>query len=180
MAPGTSLTQAQADLVRQYPVAVVAVGNAFLFAPWADVLYHGDAPWWGYHAQEALKFEGLKLTVDKMVKYRSVRILKETGVEGYDPTPGCVRTGNNSGYQAIHVAIQAGAKRILMLGFDMRPGHFFGRHPMPLRNTDPSSFEVFKKRFPALRGRGAEIINCTPGSALQCFPMMPLAEALNG
>jgi hypothetical protein len=160
-------------------VAVVAVNDAFRLAPAADVLYAADSQWWDVNAQEALKFQGIKLTADKTVAYRKVVKLKQTGLEGYDPEPGCVRTGGNSGYQAVHVAIQAGAKRILLLGFDMTGTHFFGRHKAPLRNTPEPSFANWIQRFPALIGRGAQIINCTPGSALRCFPCQPLAEALH-
>jgi hypothetical protein len=130
------------------------------------------------NAQDALKFPGLKLTADRTVTYRHVIKMKQTGKEGYDPEPGCVRTGGNSGYQALHVAIQSGAKRILLLGFDMGGTHFFGRHVAPLRNTPQHAFANWIGRFPALAGNGAEIINCTPGSALKCFPHVPLAEAL--
>lgn len=158
--------------------AVVAVNNAFQLAPWADVLYAADASWWYAHAQQALAFEGLKVTADPTLTYREVRKVKQTGTEGYDPTPGNVRTGNNSGYQAVHVAIQAGAKRILLVGFDMKGSHFFGAHKYPLRNPNADSFGRWIRRFPALNGHGAEIINCTPDSALRGFPVMPLNEAL--
>lgn len=112
--------------------------------------------------------------------YRSVFKLEQTGRDGFDPTPGCVRTGGNGGYQAIHVAIQSGAKRILLLGFDMHGTHFFGKHPSGLRNTPPETFEKWIPRFKELMGRGAEIINCTPGSALTCFPTNTLEGALYG
>lgn len=178
MATGPSLTPAQCHLVRQAGVAAIAVNDAYRLAPWADVLYAADAQWWHAHAQDALKFSGLKLTADRTVTYRHVIKMKQTGKEGYDPEPGCVRTGGNSGYQALHVAIQAGARRVVLLGYDMGGAHFFGRHPHPLRNTPEHAFANWIRRFPALNGRGAEIVNCTPGSALTCYPRMPLEEAL--
>jgi hypothetical protein len=43
---------------------------------------------------------------------------------------------------------------------------------------------MFISRFvdaaPLFRAAGVEIINCTPGSALKCFPSMSLTEALSG
>ncbi len=148
------------DAVRAAGVPAIAVNDAFLLAPWADVLYAADAQWWGVHAQTALKFAGLKMTADPSVHYRAVLKLKQTGKTGYDPTPGCVRTGGNGGYQALHVAIQAGARRILLLGFDMGGTHFFGRHRDGLRNTPDQTFANWIPRFSALAKVGAEVINC--------------------
>jgi hypothetical protein len=69
------------------------------------------------------------------------------------------------------------------VGFDLhRPGgrlHFFGNHPRPLRNEERfqvgiRNFEIAASDIPP----HVEIVNATPGSALKCFPMMSLAEAL--
>lgn len=144
------------------------------------MLYAADAQWWGVHAQTALNHPGLKLTSDKLVPYRQVVKLKQTGREGYDPTPGCVRTGGNGGYQALHVAIQAGARRVLLLGYDMGGTHFFGKHTNGLRNTPDSTFAKWIPRFAVFAGLGVEVINCALDSALPWFPKMPLAEALDG
>lgn len=179
LAPGPSLSSEQTHLVQQSGLPVVAVNDAFRLAPWADVLYAADAAWWQVHAQEALKFEGLKMTADFHVAFRQVARLKQTGVYGFDPTPGCVRTGSNSGYQAVHVAMQAGAKRVLLVGFDMHGSHFFGKHPAPLRNSHPETQKQFAINFQFLKGHGTEIVNCTPGSAITCFPQQDLAEALH-
>lgn len=166
------------ESVRSARLPTIAVNDAFTVAPWADMLYAADAKWWIYHCQTALKFEGLKVTAQNALPYKAVMLLEQTGVTGFDPDPMKIRTGGNSGYQAIHIAIHAGAARILLLGFDMRGDHFFGKHPKGLRNPDPNSFKNWIQRFPALRNRGAEIINCTPGSALDAFPKMPIDEAI--
>jgi hypothetical protein len=179
LAPGPSLSLSQTQQVRQAGVAAVAVNDAFRLAPWADVLYAADAAWWQHHAQEALSFEGLMMTSDPNLAFRKVKRLRQTGTYGFDPTPGCVRTGSNSGYQAVHVAMQAGAKRVLLVGFDMHGTHFFGRHPAPLRNSVPETQKQFAVNFQFLNGHGVDIINCTPGSAITCFPQQDLAEALH-
>lgn len=182
LATGPSLSPPQVEFVRQAHrqkrAAAIAVNDAFKLAPWADVLYAADAAWWRVNEQQALAFAGRKVSCDVQVPYRVVERLKQTGLEGYDPTPGHVRTGGNSGYQALHLAISEGAERVLLLGFDMKGTHFFGRHVAPLRNTDMSTFARWIGRFAALKGRGAEIINCTPGSDLTCFPRLDLENAL--
>ena len=182
LATGRSLSSTQLQRVHQARLAgkaaVIAVNDAFRLAPWADMLYATDAQWWRVNEQEALAFEGRKLSCDKLVPYKQVRILRQTGTEGFDPLPGNVRTGGNSGYVAVHLAVACGAKRVILLGFDMHGDHFFGRHRAPLRTTDADTFKRWIPRFAALNGHGAEILNCTPGSALTCFPQVDLETAL--
>jgi hypothetical protein len=174
LASGPSMSEAVAAKAHGRPTIVV--NDTFMLAPWADMLYAADAAWWRARPA-ALQFAGLKVTADAACEFDEVLLLNNTGVEGFDPDPANVRTGGNSGYQAIHVAIHAGAKRILIAGMDMRPtGHFFGPHKRPLINTDPISYEWWKNRMPALKGNGAEIINCSPNSAIQCFPFGDLSD----
>lgn len=179
LASGPSMSQEVADAVRAKNVPTIVINDTFRLAPWADMLYAADSGWWDHHAQTALKFEGLKVTAHDCTVYRAVLCLRQSGVEGFDPHPKKIRTGGNSGYQALHVAIQAGAKRVALFGYDMGGGkHWFGAHPPPLRNTDPNSYAVWVERFKGLIGHGAEIVNCTPKSAITCFPKMTLDEAI--
>lgn len=153
------MSQAVADSVRG-KCKVVAVSDAYRLSPWADVLASSDMKWWRHHRPE---FDGLK--------YSAVEV---QGVKKFDWTA----TETNSGLLAIKVAVHLGAKRVLLLGYDMGGSHFFGPHPAPLKNTSPQRFEVFKRQFADYRPRGVEIINCTPESGLKCYPMAPLGEVL--
>lgn len=150
------------------------------------MLYAADAAWWTVHAQTALRFAGLKVTAHDSVPYRQVMELRNTGKEGFDPDPAAVRTGGNGGATAVHIAAHGGAARILLCGFDMRGAgrHWHGEHPAPLRSTSEHTFRKWIERFELLaaelKSRGIEVINCTPGSALQCCPFMDLEEALRG
>lgn len=86
-----------------------------------------------------------------------------------------VATGQNSGYQAINIAVLAGATRIILLGYDMQHAadgrqHWFGDHPVKERAGVFSAFlHNFRKAAPVLAKLGVEVINCSPGSALDCF-----------
>lgn len=148
------------------------------------MLYGADVAWWHYYAQEALAFKGLKVTCTQC-DFREVLRLEVTGLEGFDPRPGCIRTGSNSAYQAAHIAAQAGARRILLCGVDLhdRDGsHHHGDHPSPLRTTSERSFNVMRERFGTLveplQQLGIEVFNCSPGSALRCFPYRAIEDAL--
>jgi hypothetical protein len=182
-ASGPSMSADVVDQLRAAAVPTIVLNDTFRLAPWADMLYAADVMWWVRHEAEALKFEGLKVTAMPNQRFPDLLCLQRTGDQGYDPEPGNVRTGGNSGYQALHVAIQAKAARVLLCGYDMTAAagaHWFGKHPAGLRNTDPGSYARWIPRFTALKGLGSTIVNCTPGSVLQAFPKADLAEALKG
>jgi len=179
LASGPSMTPQVADAVRSVPSIVI--NDTFRLAPWAALLYAADDAWWQANP-DALAFPGLKVTVGSVP---GVEQLRNSGSTGFDPNPECLRTGGNSGYQGVHIAAQAGAARILLCGFDMtalKGAHWFGPHRHGLVNTAPETYARFIRRFAdlkaALDARGVEVINCTPGSALKCFPFADLADIL--
>lgn len=181
LASGPSMSQQVADAARG--LRTIVINNTFRLAPWADMLYAADALWWT-QTKDAREFAGLKVTCrikNESAPFSEVKQLQFTGVEGYDPTPGCVRTGNNSGYQAVHVAVQAGCNPILLCGFDMRGGHWHDRHAYPLRDAGEGIYggwiRLFAKLAAELKQRGTQVYNCTPDSALQCFPKLTFDEA---
>lgn len=93
---------------------------------------------------------------------------------GFCFEPGRVHLGQNSGFQAVNLALQFGAETVWLLGFDMQPQgdrrHFFGEHPAPLNLR--SNYNRFIAEFneaARLLPSHIDIFNCTPGSALRCF-----------
>ena len=176
------MSQAVADAVVGH-IPVIAINNTFELAPKADMLYACDAKWWR-HYQDALAFKGEKVTLDPTLASRSVKLLHDSGTSGFDPDPANLRTGLNSGYQALHLAIHAGASRVLLLGYDMKGAHYFGDHPSHLQDSDPNVFARFIAEFekvaPIYAEMGVDVVNCTPGSALTCFRASTLADELEG
>lgn len=164
IATGASLTKAQVESVRG--LSVVAISDAYKLAPWADVLLSNDRAWWNAHP-EAKDFAG--------EKFCGVTFDIPEGVTKFDGA----LSGSNSGLLGIKVAHSKGATRILLLGFDMRGTHYFGKHPPTLKNTTPHRFEAFKRQLAQFKPKGCEIINCTPRSALDCYPKADLAACLS-
>ena len=182
LASGPSMSAEVVERVRYVPNHhVIVVNNTFRLAPWADILYAADAAWWEKNKKDALVFSGLKVTCTDN-PFPEVLKLREGAREGFDPDPGVVCTGGNSGYQAIHLAAHLGSKRILLCGFDLHGGHWHDRHEYPLRDHGEGIYlkwiEAFKTLAPPLAALGIEVINCTPGSLLKVWPFMPLDEAL--
>jgi hypothetical protein len=180
VASGPSLTVEDVEFVRG-KARVIAVNTSYRMAPWADVLYACDARWWKWH-KGVPEFEGLKFTLTSPV-WQGVRLLKNTGAAGLEVKPHAIRNGRNSGYQAINVAFHLGAKRILLLGYDMQRGpggksHWHGEHPMVQRSPFSSFVQMFDTIVDPLKKHGVEVINCSRETALKCFPRMTITEAL--
>lgn len=179
LASGPSMSPSVISRVVAAGLPAIVINNSWRLHPKAEVLYAADQIWW---ETERPDFQGLKVTAGDSNLPSDVHALRITGADGFDPDPECVRTGGNSGYAAVHLAAHAGASRILLFGFDMRPGHWHGDHPRPLRNAPAETYDRWVRRFAglseALKARGVEVINCTPGSALTCFPVANIAEAL--
>lgn len=163
---------------------VIAVNDAVFPCWWADWLHAADAKWWHGHKDHGLaNWLGIKTTgtPDAMTNRWGVRWFTNTGKEGFDPDPSCYRTGGNGTYAAMHFAGHAGAGKVVLLGADMKGGtHWFGDHPRGIRGTP--DFPNWIRRFATLvepfREMGIEVVNCSPGSALECFPKARLEEVL--
>ncbi len=196
LASGPSMTRQVAEVVRASGCRSIAVNNQGIafdghpaMAPWADILYASDSKWWHNHSKAALEFKGRKVTIaqsgDRLPNVISdqISVIGHGGVNGFDERTTHLRTGSNSGFAAVHLAIHFGARRIVLCGFDMhgkKGEHWFGDHFW--RRGYRSRYDLFINCFKRAAGEfqaRAEIVNCSPGSALTCFPFMDLREALN-
>jgi hypothetical protein len=119
---------------------------------------------------ETAAFAGLKFALHTSGHGRpDVAKLENTGDRGLELAPTGIRTGKNSGYQAINLAVHLGATRILLLGYDMQ---LAARRPRALlratrlaRHHDPppfrSSCDHFASLVTPLQALGVEVINCS-------------------
>ncbi len=184
-ASGPSLCSADLDLVHASGLPLIVVNDAWRLAPWADVLYACDAAWWRHHAQALSAFKGERWTQDEAASqdFRLHRVRGRDGV-GLCSEPGTVHFGRNGGFQALNLAWHFGARRIVLLGYDMQNTggrtHFFGEHPMHLVRTNVFAgyIEHFERLAVDLRKHGVEVINATRETALACFHRKPLEMAL--
>ncbi len=118
-----------------------------------------------------------------MVADPAVFMLHHTSEPGLSEKPNTLHTGSNSGYQAINLAFLAGARRILLLGCDMRfangKSHAHNGHP---HKHPESAYTGYARNFasmlPQLKKSGVEVVNCSMASAIGCFTKMLLEQAL--
>lgn len=180
LASGSGMNNEVTKTVQMAGIPAIAINNTFRLAPWADMLYAADKEWWLHDEnKEAFKFNGLKVSASDVSQ---VNILKVTGKFGYDPDPSSIRTGGNSAYQATHIAMQAGAKKILLCGVNMTGPNWHKRHAQGLRDTDEVHYKLYRDWFESLVlpafYLGVDIVNVTPHSALKCFRASTLKDEL--
>ena len=124
---------------------------------------------------------------------------------GLSKDPNYIHYHHGSGPQLVNIAYLYGCHRLILVGWDMRypgkldnsnknyagPRHFFADPGYPpgedvLTVTHWSKTDDSGKKFGLIREMetihpadyGIEIINATPGSAMECFPMADLESCL--
>lgn len=197
---GASLKGFDASILRGRGRVIGVKESGLTLAPWADVLYWCDprwidANWQRLHlhtgqykiSRAELDKRGTPNIPDGKAK-RITEALLASGVRyvprdpvtplSVDPT----KTGAaiDAGGSAINVASLFGSPLIALLGFEFRPvGHW---HDRTIKEPEAAHYERFmapmERMTAALRQAGVRVVNCTPGSALTCFPFQPLEEFL--
>ena len=188
LASGPSLTLEQCSTVlKRKDVKSIATNTTGLEkAPWADVLYGCDFLWWRQYAAKAKSLHPLGCwTTDRASAERwQLNWIRSAPRDGLGS--GMVHINGNSGAGALNLAVCFGARRILLLGFDMKAApdgkrHHHDEHPKPLVQKSQFGEWVHKMRKVAddCKARGIEVINCTPGSALPYFPFSTIEKELS-
>jgi hypothetical protein len=181
---------------------VIGINVSYLIGTWIDMVFWGDLKFFNAHKERLVNWPGLKVTCHASaervpwVKYLAKDTKHSAGIT---TNSDMVSWNSNSGSSAISVAANMGAKRIILLGFDMNYNEGNSRHwhnlyksatpPNPnrrganVRFTHLFSFERHLHGFPYIardaKARGIEIINLSPLSAIKDFPKYTLKEFLS-
>lgn len=182
-ASGPSLTREDVEKTRGKAKSI-AINSTIRMAPWADALYACDYAWWERYQDDWKDFQGLKFSQDPKAHRRFGTIYVKS-----ERKPGLgkntIHQGSNSGYQAVNLAYLMGAKRMILLGFDMQltrdRAHWHGKH-MRMSNPTAKLCQTWVHNFNGLAkelaAEGVEVINCTRETALTCFPRKTLDDVL--
>lgn len=199
MGCGPSLTSDVISLARDAVgrglARCIAVNDAYLVAPFADVLHFCDTAWFEWHSfgieKGALGLSAVDVA-DKFARFRGQKSSTELSINKIDDDrvhffrlcgfrdsnvglsfDQCkIGFGRSSGFQALNIAVLSGSKTIILLGFDGGPNkdgvtHFHGGHP---RKQTDGSWSVVKKNFAraetSLRDSNVRVFNCAIGSKL--------------
>lgn len=172
---------------------VIATNVAFKLGDWVSVLYFPDKQFWLANREPLRKFHNLKITdVGAMppryaTEHCNIKKMKRDNAGGICEQPDMIKWNRNAGGGAINLAYHFGARRVLLLGFDMcadrtgkthwHAGETSYKHPSPQR-----TYDRFLKLFPFIardaKRLGLEILNVTDNSRLDMFPKVKLKEVL--
>ncbi len=191
---GPSLAQVDLELVKQHKV--IAVNDAYKLGQW-DCCYFKDDNWYyqdafkdhpeaGHNGEHLERFNGLKITsCEGLIDEPDIKVLKRGRRNHLELDREFITHCSNAGAEALALAIMLGSSMILLAGFDMKPLN--GKHNWHDNHIRQMNEEIYKFQFMdpfktlaiGAKARGVEIINCTIGSALGIFPIVPIEEVLN-
>jgi len=167
IASGPSLTFEDCELARKSGHPVIVANTTFRLCPWADVLFAIDQKWWKeHHAEVDRVFSGRRITINQSpVRYGVETTYSAKWFKQYINTGACL----------VSLAIAAGAKKIVLLGYDCQKtggqSHWHGDHPAGMSNA--ASIKQWPRQFAALADdgikAGVRIVNCSRSTALTCF-----------
>jgi len=184
VASGPSAVDQPVDLARDR-CKVIAINNSWRLAPWADVLYASDAAWWRENDHGG--FCGLRVSRSDVPGVHRVHLRGVEGAYHNDMVfeePGTIGAGGSSGFQALNLAVQFGARDIALVGFDARVDlgvHWHGRHERtgnPTGSTAAIWAHHLDRQAGALAAHGVRVVNCSSVSALTAYPKMELEDWL--
>ena len=153
---------------------------------WYTQLAWKDRPELGIN-QDVLKyFIGLKVTsCQNFLDEPDIHVLRRGRRDHLERDPNFITHCGHAGAEALALAIMLGCRTILLAGFDMRaPDGKHNYHDNHTREIPESIYEdYFVTPFEALatdaEKLGVTIFNCTIGSALDTFHIVPMDEVLN-
>lgn len=145
------------------------------------------------HVRGLPEFHGAKISwaATGYADVRTVQIAKGNGKgtwsEDLSFEPDTIGGGGNSGFQALNLALQWGARRIIFVGLDMVETpriHWYGRNNWPMANNpDRTNFKRWIANFdriaPTLQRIGADVVNASPNSAVKAFRKASIEQALS-
>lgn len=204
IAGGASLTAEQLLCARSASIRTIAINDAHLVAPWADLLYFSDALWQAEQlkgvaraglglsftaeqvAQRFREFPGPLCSLEQHFRHAPddrLHILKRDFHHRLSPNPQYLVAGGNSAFAALNLAILAGAAKVVLLGVDAKPHgartHWFGGRDV---RTGPQAYDIYRRGFHdaqnEIKAAGVTVINASPGSAVTCFDYLPIEHAL--
>lgn len=165
---------------------VIACNAAGYHVPWADVLLFHDNSFFEAHRPLIDAWAGLAVTASRAAKAAAPnRLLRLEMIERADFTVGqpVLKLGASSGHTAVSLAIAMGARRVVLLGYDMRlvdgRSHWHDHYSHPIQDPYEESFlPQWAGWNAAARALGVEVLNATAGSALHEFEFADIDDLL--
>jgi len=176
---------------------VIGINAAYLIGDWIDMIFFGDVGFFLDHQERLAKHPGVKASCHPRANNIDwIRYLPRNTKHsrGISTDPSCVCWNGNSGAAAISIAVNAGASRIILLGFDMKLSNdnyqwwhqaYHRSNKVDIKDQKRLKNLPFNRHlvaFPYIakdaKECGVEILNACPDSAIKDFPRFTVKELL--
>ena len=182
---------------------VIGINVAYQFGNWVDICFFGDRGFFDTNRAGLSNFRKLVVTCVRKVGEKNLSWIKylpqelqstnkrsKGRKEGISTNPNMVCWNENSGAAAISVAAWAGAKRIVLVGFDMnldpvsKEQHFHNNYHLKGKGLLPKQlpFNFHLRAWGAIKSdadnMGIEILNTSLNSAITEIPKVHIKELL--
>lgn len=171
IASGPSLTAEDCKAIEVSGFSTIAVNNSWEIARFCEVVYAGDFNWW-------------RENIGKLDIPATKWSCSPSAVAKFKLNHHRMTGAYNSGMRAIQLAMDLGAKRVLMLGYDcsiMRGTHWHGKHPIT-SNPTSAKCTIWRNQFVHLaetaKQKRIDVINCSRETSLTCFKRQFLEDSL--
>ena len=171
----------------------IAVNAAFLIGDWMDLVFFGDGGFYFKNRMALSDFPKIRVSCNPNLTNKNIQGVKFVARDGKKPYGISTRRDHvswngNTGSAAISLAYHLGAKRICLLGFDMKLGpderQHFHNHYQKGTNRNPRKLPFHRhiRGFPMIaqdaKKLGLEILNVNMDSAIKELPKVELKQVL--
>ena len=192
---GTVLVAASGPSQRQEDIEaardrcpVVVLNSTWKLAPWADMLYACDRPWWDKHGPSSEDFAGVRVIGKGTWRGCAPANCTQPGHPGMIWDGQRIGGGWNSGFQVLNLLARWKVARVIFTGLDCKPDandvpHWHGHYsdgvcPNPQAHHFAKWVECFTAAAPVVAARGVDVVNASRDTALACFRRATVEEAL--
>lgn len=165
----------------------IGINAAYLIGDWIKIIFFHDEDFWIRNKTGLTNHPGRLICCNnsfvnhphERVEYLPKDRTKKFGIHSEHDK---ICWNHNSGAAAITVAANLGAKRIVLLGFDMNAptgkSHFHSEYNQKRLPPFEKHLLGFAQIASDAKDRGIEIINCSMDSAIDVFPKINLKDIL--
>ena len=189
---GPSLNKANLSLLEDKKV--LGVNQAYKLGDWVDYCYSGDKRWYNWNVKGLVDYKGVMITsytdfkANKNSPTLNIGRISSFGIS--DKFPSHIAWNGNSGASAINVAYWLGARKVVLVGFDMRrvkdSFNWHNDYPTKKRNSKTQRYhnpyinfmKCWRQVAVDAKRLGIEIVNTTSDSRLKLFNQVTLEETI--
>ena len=200
---GPSLTLQQIETARAKGFTLYGCNLIYQIVPDLALMFATNSQFWDHYwgredGPQNHPCEKWTNNEDSASKYRPhLKFIDSRERPGLSNRRDRIHHGHSSGACLVNLAFNLGAKRIVLLGYDLKyapdyngrerkvgstPRHYFGEYPSALQHwpkvsvKDGVHFELLD-HYAMMATQGfVPIINATPDSALSCFPRVNIED----